>query len=44
MGWGAYCQRCASLGLVLGLMDETDGLGERAMSQSTLLAAVTGAW
>lgn len=44
MGWGVYGQRRASLGLALGLVQETDGLGEQAMSQSTSLAAVTGAW
>lgn len=43
MGWGAYCQRHASLGLALGLMEKTDGLGERAVSRSTSLAAVTEA-
>lgn len=43
MGWGACCQRCASLGLALGLMEGTDGLGEQAVARSTSLAAVTGA-
>lgn len=43
MGRGAYCQRRASLGLELGLMEETDGLGEWAVPRSTSLAAVTGA-
>lgn len=33
MGWGGHCQP----------MDETDGLGDGSVPQSTSLAAVTGA-
>lgn len=43
MGWGVYCQPRASVGVELGLMEKTDGLGERDVSWSTSLAAVTGA-
>lgn len=43
VGWGVYCQHRASLGLTLGLMEETDGLGEGDVLRSTSLAAVVGA-
>lgn len=43
MGWGGHCQHHAGAGLVLGLMGETDGLGDGSVPQSTRLAAVAGA-
>lgn len=44
MGWGVHCQRCVRVGPALGMMEETDGLEEWALLQSTSLAAVTGSW